>query len=97
MKSMNKPEGTMMDIRAAQERYDNQLPDYTVDDHRYDGEIDIKGMVFCYEDGELQQVVVPAEMYMLPHRDREIFLMWAEEEAYTSWLSSQEERSYYDY
>jgi hypothetical protein len=86
-----------MSLAAAQERYDNQVPDYTVEDHRYDGEIDIKGMIFRYDDGELQEVVIPANMYMMPHREREIFFMWAEEEAYTSWLSSQEERSYYDY
>jgi hypothetical protein len=91
-------EEIMMSIQKAQEKYDNMLPDDEAEEHNYSGEIDIKGVVFCYEDGKLEQVIVPWDKYMnWPDRSRELYLEWAEEEAYTSWLSSQEERSYYDY
>ena len=99
MKYMNEPKEAMMTtaLQQAQEKYDNMLPPEE-QEHRYTGEIDIKGVVFCYDDGELQQVILPWDKYMnWPDRSRELYLDWAEAEAYASWLSSQEERSYYDY
>lgn len=86
-----------MSMQQAQEKYDNMLPPEEAEEHRYDGEIEVMGIVFKYDDGEMYECIVPAQMWPLTYNEQEVYAAKAEAEAYESWLSSQEERSYYDY
>ena len=70
-----------MSLKAAQERYDNMLPDDTESGCTYTGEIWVKGIIFEYEDGILQHVIVPAEMWPLTERECRACQMIADGEA----------------
>lgn len=70
-----------MSLKALQERYDNMLPDDTENEISYTGEIWVKGILFEYEDGILQHVTVPSEMWPLSLRECEALQMIADGEA----------------
>jgi hypothetical protein len=70
-----------MSLQAAQQHYDNMLPDDTESECTYTGEIWVKGILFEYEDGILQHVTVPAEMWPLSLRECEGLQMIADGEA----------------
>jgi len=86
-----------MSIQKAQEKYDNMLPDDEDYEHRYDGDIEVMGVVFKYDDGDLYEIVVPAQMWPLTFNEQQVYAAQADAQAYESWMSAQEERSYYDY
>ena len=70
-----------MTLQAAQQHYDNMQPDDTESKCTYTGEIWVKGILFEYEDGILQYVTVPAEMWPLSLRECEALQMIADGEA----------------
>jgi hypothetical protein len=93
-----------MSLAAAQERYDNQLPDYEPD-HSFTGDVVIADdngddILFTFEDGYIATVSIDENGTTIPYSQWhgcEKLVAKAEEEASVSYFSSQEERSYYDY
>jgi hypothetical protein len=70
-----------MTLQAAQARYDNMLPDDTESVCTYTGEIWVKGIRFDYEDGILQSVTVPSELWPLTIMECRTYQMIADGEA----------------
>ena len=70
-----------MTLSAAQERYDNMQPDDTESECTYTGEIWVKGILFEYEDGILQHVTVPSELWPLTEMQCRAYQMIADGEA----------------
>ena len=70
-----------MTLKAAQQRYDNMQPDDTESICTYTGEIWVKGIRFDYEDGILQSVTVPSEIWPLTEMQCRAFQMVADGEA----------------
>jgi hypothetical protein len=98
MKSMSEPKEAIMSLKQAQEKYDNMLPDdYDDYEHRYHGEIDVQGVLFSYDDGELYEISVPPELWPLTYEEQRVYLAQAEAEAHESWTKSQEKDAYDDY
>jgi hypothetical protein len=70
-----------MTLKAAQQRYDNMLPDDTESECTYTGDIWVKGIRFEYEDGILQSITVPSEEWPLTEKQCRAYQMIADEEA----------------
>jgi hypothetical protein len=70
-----------MTLQAAQARYDNMQPDDTESECTYTGEIWVKGIRFDYEDGILQSVTVPSELWPLTEMQCRSYQMIADGEA----------------
>jgi hypothetical protein len=70
-----------MTLKAAQERYDNMQPDDTESECTYTGEVMVRGILFEYEDGILQQITVPSELWPLTIKECRTYQMIADAEA----------------
>jgi hypothetical protein len=70
-----------MTLAAAQARYDNMQPDYTESECTYTGEIWVEGILFEYEDGILQHITVPSELWPLTIMECRTYQMIADAEA----------------
>lgn len=89
-----------MTLRSAQERYDNMQPPESEPKHSFTGDVVIDDTLFKFEDGYIIEVSTDEDGTMIPYTQwngSDELVAKADEEAQTSWLSSQEERSYYDY
>jgi hypothetical protein len=71
-----------MTLAAAQQHYDSMLPPDQDDiECTYTGEIWVKGILFEYEDGILQHVTVPSELWPLTEMQCRAYQMIADGEA----------------
>jgi hypothetical protein len=89
-----------MTLAAAQERYDNMQPPESEPEHSFTGDVVIDDTLFKFEDGYIIEVSTDEDGTMIPYDQwtgSEELVAKADEEAQASWLSSQEERSYYDH